>query len=60
MHTVQQEVVRCKDVYLKADFFELSLDVFHQTHVPAVDKVLSTPLLYQQTHTGLYSSSALT
>ena len=32
-------------VYLKADFFKLRLDVFHQTHVPAVDKVLPTPLL---------------
>lgn len=33
------------EVYLKADFLELRLDLFHQTHVPAVDKVLSTPLL---------------
>lgn len=35
--------------YLKADFFKLCLDLLHQSHVSAVDKVLPTPLLQQQT-----------
>lgn len=39
---------RGQQMYLKADFFKLCLDVFHEAHVPAVDKVLPTPLLQQQ------------
>lgn len=44
-------------VYLKADIFELRLDFFHQTHVPAVDKVLPTPLLEQKNVLNLNGSS---
>lgn len=40
---LMQQTLKC--VYLKADIFELSQHFFYQTHVPAVDKVLPTPLL---------------
>lgn len=39
-------------VYLQTDILELRLDFLHQTHVPAVDKVLSAPLLQQPRPTG--------
>lgn len=39
--------------YLKADFFKLCVDLFHQTHVPAVDKVLPTPLLQKDTQRNI-------
>lgn len=39
-------------VYLETDVLELRLDFLHQTHVPAVDEVLSAPLLQQPTPTG--------
>lgn len=46
---------RIADMYLLTDFSELSLDLFHQTHISAVDKVLAAPLL-QRTHFKLVRS----